>query len=37
MTKTIDTLVPDIYELLDNGKKEPDKAALFELGYTAVI
>jgi hypothetical protein len=34
--KKIETLVPDIYALLDQGKKEPDKAALFELGYTVM-
>jgi len=32
--KKIETLVPDIYDLLDKGKKEPDKAALFEMAYT---
>ena len=31
-TKTIDTLVEDIYNLVDTGKKNPDQEALFALG-----
>ena len=31
-TKTIDTLVDDIYNLVDTGKKNPDQEALFALG-----
>ena len=30
--KTIDTLVSDIYTLVNTGKKNPDKEALFALG-----
>ena len=33
-TKTIDTLVDDIYNLVDTGKKKPDQEALFALGST---
>lgn len=35
-TKTIDTLVDDIYELVSNGKKKPDQGLLFELGATVM-
>lgn len=33
-TKTIDTLVDDIYNLVNTGKKKPDQEALFALGST---
>ena len=36
MTKTIDTLVEDIYDLVSNGKKKPDQGLLFELGATVM-
>jgi hypothetical protein len=36
MTKTIDTLVDDIYDLVSNGKKKPDQGLLFELGATVM-
>lgn len=35
-TKTIDTLVDDIYNLVDTGKKNPDQEALFALGSTVM-
>ena len=35
-TKTIDTLVDDIYELVNTGKKKPDQEALFALGSTVM-
>ena len=35
-TKTIDTLVDDIYELVNTGKKNPDQEALFALGSTVM-
>jgi len=35
-TKTIDTLVEDIYNLVDTGKKNPDQEALFALGSSIV-
>jgi hypothetical protein len=35
-TKTIDTLVDDIYDLVANGKKKPDQGLLFELGATVM-
>ena len=36
MTKTIDTLVDDIYQLVDQGTKNPDQEALFALGSTVM-
>ena len=38
MKKTIDTLVDDIYQLVDQGKgtKKPDQEALFALGSTVM-
>jgi len=36
MTKTIDTLVEDIYQLVDQGTKKPDQEALFSLGSTVM-
>jgi len=35
-TKTIDTLVADIYNLVNTGKKKPDQEALFALGSTVM-
>lgn len=35
-TKTIDTLVADIYNLVNTGKKKPDQEALFSLGSTVM-
>jgi len=35
-TKTIDTLVSDIYNLVNTGKKKPDQEALFALGSTVM-
>lgn len=35
-TKTIDTLVADIYGLVNTGKKKPDQEALFALGSTVM-
>ena len=35
-TKTIDTLVDDIYDLVNTGKKKPDQEALFALGSTVM-
>ena len=35
-TKTIDTLVADIYNLVNTGKKNPDQEALFALGSTVM-
>lgn len=35
-TKTIDTLVADIYDLVNTGKKKPDQEALFALGSTVM-
>lgn len=36
MKKTIDTLVDDIYQLVDQGTKKPDQEALFALGSTVM-